>query len=60
MDAPVALDVELVRVAYDHKALAREMEGKWLPPEFVETVRTGSWIACLEVFPVGERKRGRF
>jgi hypothetical protein len=60
MDAPVALDVELVRVAYDHKALAREMEGKGLPPEFVETVRTGSWTTGLEVLPARERKRGRF
>jgi diadenosine tetraphosphatase ApaH/serine/threonine PP2A family protein phosphatase len=54
------LDVEFVPVAYDHEALAREMEAEALPPEFVETVRTGWWTTCLEVLPAKERARGRF
>jgi diadenosine tetraphosphatase ApaH/serine/threonine PP2A family protein phosphatase len=54
------LDVEFVPVAYDHEALAREMEAEGLPPEFVETVRTGWWTTCLEVLPARERARGRF
>ena len=54
------LDVELVPVAYDHEALAGEMEAEALPPEFVQTVRTGWWTTCLEVLPARERVRGRF
>ena len=54
------LDVEFVPVAYDHETLAREMEAEALPPEFVETVRTGWWTTCLEVLPGRERARGRF
>jgi hypothetical protein len=54
------LDVEFVPVAYDHEALAREMEAEGLPPEFVETVRTGWWTTCLEILPARERARGRF
>lgn len=54
------LDVEFVSVAYDHEMLAREMEAEALPPEFVETVRTGWWTTCLEVLPAKERARGRF
>ena len=54
------LDVEFVPVAYDHEALAREMAAEGLPPEFVETVRTGWWTTCLEVLPAKERARGRF
>jgi hypothetical protein len=54
------LDVEFVPVVYDHEALAREMEAERLPPEFVETVRTGWWTTCLEVLPAKERARGRF
>jgi len=54
------LDVEFVPVRYDHEALAREMEAEALPPEFVETVRTGWWTTCLEVLPARERARGRF
>ena len=52
--------VELRRVAYDHEALAREMEAEALPPEFVETIRTGWWTTCLENLPAKERMRGRF
>ena len=54
------LDVEFVPVDYDHEALAREMEAEDLPPEFVETVRTGWWTTCLEVLPAKERARGRW
>jgi diadenosine tetraphosphatase ApaH/serine/threonine PP2A family protein phosphatase len=54
------LDVEFVSVAYDHETLAREMEAEALPPEFVETVRTGWWTTCLEILPARERTRGRF
>jgi diadenosine tetraphosphatase ApaH/serine/threonine PP2A family protein phosphatase len=54
------LDVEFVPVAYDHEALAREMQAEALPPEFVETVRTGWWTTCLEVLPARERARGRY
>jgi calcineurin-like phosphoesterase family protein len=54
------LDVEFVSVAYDHHTLARDMESEGLPPEFVETVRTGWWTTCLEVLPARERARGRW
>ena len=48
------------RVAYDHEALAAEMEAEGLPAEFVETIRTGWWTTCLEILPAKERTRGRF
>lgn len=51
---------EFVRVAYDHESLAREMEDEELPPEFVETIRTGWWTTCLEILPAKERGRGRW
>jgi diadenosine tetraphosphatase ApaH/serine/threonine PP2A family protein phosphatase len=54
------LDVEFVPVVYDHEAQAREMEAEGLPPEFVETIRTGWWTTCLEALPSRERARGRF
>lgn len=54
------LQVEFVPVAYDHEALARQMEAEQLPPEFAETIRTGWWTTCLEILPVKERARGRF
>ena len=54
------LGVEFVPVDYDHEALVREMEDERLPPEFVQTVRTGWWTTCLEVLPAKERARGRF
>lgn len=47
--------VEFRPVAYDNEALAREMEAESLPPEFVETIRTGWWTTCLENVPVRER-----
>jgi len=54
------VDVEFVPVPYDHEGLAREMEEERLPPEFIETIRTGWWTTCLEVLPAKERSRGRF
>jgi predicted phosphodiesterase len=55
-----ALDVEFVPVAYDYKALAREMAEESLPPEFIETILSGWWTSCLEVLPPKERARGRY
>jgi predicted phosphodiesterase len=52
--------VEFRRVAYDHEALAREMEDERLPAEFIETIRTGWWTTCLENLPAKERMRGRW
>ncbi len=52
-----SLAVELRDVPYDHEAAAREMEREGLPPEFVETIRTGWWTTCLENVPVKERGR---
>ena len=49
---------EFVPVPYDHERLAREMEAEGLPPEFVQTVRTGYWTTCLEILPARERARG--
>ena len=54
-----AVTVRLHRVAYDHEALARDMERERLPSEFVETIRTGWWTTCLENLPARERSRGR-
>ena len=52
--------VEFVPVLYDSEGMAREMVSEKLPPEFVETIRTGWWTTCLEVLPAKERARGRF
>ena len=54
------VDVEFVPIAYDHEAMAREMEDERLPAEFVETIRTGWWTSCLEILPAKERDRGRY
>lgn len=54
------LRTEFVPLAYDWQALAAEMEEQKLPPEFVETIRTGWWTTCLEILPPKERRRGRF
>ncbi len=51
---------EFVPVPYGHERLAREMEAEGLPPEFVETIRTGWWTTCLEILPAKERARGRY
>ena len=52
--------VDLAAVEYDFEALAREMEDEKLPPEFVQTIRTGWWTTCLEILPAKERDRGKF
>ena len=54
------LDVEFVPVAYDHDALAREMEREGLPDEFIQTIRCGWWTTCLEILPGKERAAGRY
>lgn len=54
------LDVAFVPVNYDHDVVARAMEREGLPPQFVETIRTGWWSCCLESMPVKERARGRY
>lgn len=51
---------EFVPVSYDHDRLALEMEAEGLPPEFVQTIRTGWWTTCLEILPPRERLRGRY
>ena len=33
------------------------MEKEGLPPEFIETVRTGWWTTCMEILPAKERSR---
>ncbi len=53
-------EAQFVPVAYDHEALAREMEEEALPREFVETIRTGWWTTCLEILPARERSRGLY
>ncbi len=54
------LGVELVPLAYDHQALAREMRREELPEEFVETILTGWWTTCLEILPARERAASEF
>lgn len=53
------VEADLVPIAYDHEALAREMGEEKLPREFIETVRTGWWTTCLEILPAKERDRGK-
>ena len=60
LSAEPEFKLEWVPVRYDHEALAREMEEEGLPPEFVETIRSGWWTTCLEIMPSKERARGRF
>ena len=54
------VDVEFAPVAYDHEALAGEMEAERLPPQSIETIRTGWWTTCLEILPAKERQRGKY
>ncbi len=54
------LQVEFVPVAYDYVTLAQEMEREGLPPEFVETIRTGWWTTCMEILPAKERAKGKY
>jgi len=53
-------EVEFIPVAYDHRALAREMEAEGLPAEFIETIRSGWWTTCNEILPMKERRRGKY
>src|SRR5258705_305945 len=57
---PGSVEARFIPVAYDFESLAREMEEELLPPEFVETIRTGWWTTCLEILPAKERARGKF
>jgi hypothetical protein len=59
-DRHAALGVELVPLAYDHRALAAEMRRERLPEEFVETILTGWWTTCLEILPAAERAASRY
>ncbi len=54
------LGVELLRLDYDFRSLAREMREERLPEEFVATILSGWWTTCLEVLPAKERAAGRF
>ena len=54
------IETTFVPLTYDHERLAREMEDEGLPPEFVETIRTGWWTTCLDVMPAKERSRGLY
>jgi predicted phosphodiesterase len=53
-----SLEVDFVRLDYDHERLAAEMAGEGLPEEFIETIRTGWWTTCNEILPAKERARG--
>jgi hypothetical protein len=59
-DDGAALAVELLPLAYDHRALAAEMRREKLPAEFVETALTGWWTTCLEILPAKERAASRY
>lgn len=52
------LQVELLRIDYDHERLIADMRAEHLPEEFVETIATGYWTTCLEILPARERSRG--
>jgi predicted phosphodiesterase len=54
------LRAQYVPVAYDHGALAHEMQEEGLPEKFIETIQTGWWTTCLEILPSKERRRGRY
>ena len=59
-DRGAGLGVELVPLAFDHRALADDMRAEDLPDEFVETILTGWWTTCLEILPARERARSRY
>ena len=58
--ADAAPEVELLPLAYEHRALAAEMRAERLPEEFVETIETGWWTTCLEILPTKERATSKF
>ena len=55
---PCRLQVDFVRLLYDHERLAAEMTSEGLPDEFIETIQTGWWTTCNEILPAKERARG--
>ena len=59
-DDGTEVHARLVRLAYDHRSLAREMEAERLPEEFIETILTGWWTTCNEILPAKERARGKY
>jgi len=59
-EGPEKLGVELVPLAYDHEALARDMRREELPEPFVETILTGWWTTCLEILPARERTASKY
>jgi predicted phosphodiesterase len=54
------LELDFVRLEYDHRRLAVEMASEGLPEEFIETIRTGWWTTCNEILPAKERTRGLY
>lgn len=54
------LNVEFIRVEYEHNLLAKEMRAEQLPEEFIESILTGWWTTCLEILPSKERRRGPY
>ena len=55
---PCHLQIDFVRLTFDHDRLATEMASEGLPDEFIETIRTGWWTTCNEILPAKERRRG--
>jgi hypothetical protein len=55
-----AIQVELLPLAYDHRAMAAELLDAGLPEEFAATLLTGWWTTCLEILPARERAASRF
>jgi hypothetical protein len=54
------IEVELVPLRYDHRAMAAEVRDAGLPEEFAETLLTGWWTTCLEILPARERAASRY
>ncbi len=52
--------ISYIPVEYDYHRFAAEMRKEKLPEEFIETILTGWWTACLEILPAKERRRGKF
>jgi len=59
-DRDETLGVDLLRLPYDHRSLAKEMRRELLPQEFIDTILTGWWTTCLEVLPARERASSRY
>ncbi|MET8155537.1 metallophosphoesterase family protein [Sphaerisporangium sp. NPDC005289] len=54
------VSAQIVRLHYDWRTHADELDKAGLPEAFARTSRTGWWTTCLEVLPNHERARGRF